>query len=262
LKYWGAKKKMTIEMLLFDLDDTLLNSNKGISKRTYDAVIKPYKSGIKIGYITARSRWSGSRIIEGLPADAVAYCSGAMVYCEDALVFEASIPGEKGVKLLDRFIKRYPGRRYFTIFEPYSHISGGELWKDGSPCEEPYDEVRGKNGYQRIVFLDTSEFEICSMADINIDCIKSRYGGLVVTPPNVNKGHAVDIIASHFGLDKSEIVAFGDDTSDFPMLRASGTGVAMGNAVYEVKSVADYITDSHDEDGIGKWIEKHILEYL
>ncbi len=54
-------------------------------------------------------------------------------------------------------------------------------------------------------------------------------------------------------------MSFGDDTSDFSMLRVSGIGVAMKNAVYEVKSVADYITDSYNQDGVAKWIEKHIL---
>jgi Cof subfamily protein (haloacid dehalogenase superfamily) len=248
-----------IKMLLFDLDDTLLNSEKIISDRTYKAVVRAYDSGIKIGYVTARSRWSGRRIIDGLPADAVAYCSGAQVYCNDKLVFESYIPGKKAVNLLDGFKKEYPERRYFTIFEPYSYISGGDLWKDGTPCDEQENDIRDKYGYQRIVFLDTYEADICSMADADVDCIKSRYGGLVVTAPNVNKGHAVNVIASCFGFENSDIVAFGDDTSDFPMLRASGTGVAMENAVYEVKSVADYITDSHDEDGVGKWIEKHIL---
>ena len=100
---------------------------------------------------------------------------------------------------------------------------------------------------------------MCNKKADDVIYLKSRYGGLVVTPGNVSKGNAVKSMASYFGINTENIVSFGDDTSDFSMLRVSGIGVAMKNAVYEVKSVADYITDSYNQDGVAKWIEKHIL---
>lgn len=245
-------------MMLFDLDDTLFDSNKLVSKRARDAIMQTYAAGIKIGYVTARSRWSVGNLLDGLPMDAIAYYSGAFIFCENKLIYESSITGKRGKFYLDQFEKVYPDRGYMSIFEPYSYVSGGELWKNGAPCDEKEEDVSGKLGYQRIVFFNTTidEFSIPPADDIAY--LRSRYGGLVVTPREVAKGNAVRIIAAHFGIDIGDVVSFGDDTSDFSMLRVSGIGVAMKNAVYEVKSVADYITDSYNNDGVAKWIEKYV----
>lgn len=57
----------------------------------------------------------------------------------------------------------------------------------------------------------------------------------------------------------NEIVSFGDDINDMEMLQTCGTGVAVSNAVADVKAVADCVTLSNDEDGVADWIEKNIL---
>ena len=59
-----------------------------------------------------------------------------------------------------------------------------------------------------------------------------------------------DKTVDYFGLDISQTVAFGDGGNDIAMLRAAGIGVAMGNASDTVKSNADYVTVSVDEDGV------------
>ena len=67
------------------------------------------------------------------------------------------------------------------------------------------------------------------------------------------------MIASHFDLDLSDVIAFGDDINDYDMLKAAGTGVAMGNATNDLKEVADYVTETNDNEGIPKWIDKYLL---
>lgn len=62
----------------------------------------------------------------------------------------------------------------------------------------------------------------------------------------ISKGNSL----SKLGFDMDEIIAFGDSVNDIDMLKSAGIGVAMGNALEEVKQVADYITKSNDEDGI------------
>lgn len=59
-------------------------------------------------------------------------------------------------------------------------------------------------------------------------------------------------MARHFGVDRADMVAFGDGGNDIPMLRGAGTGVAMGNGSDEVKAAADMVTDRIDSDGIAK----------
>ena len=54
-------------------------------------------------------------------------------------------------------------------------------------------------------------------------------------------------------------VAFGDDYNDIEMLRDCGIGVAVANAIPEVKTAADYICDTNDNDGVAKWLEERVL---
>ena len=66
----------------------------------------------------------------------------------------------------------------------------------------------------------------------------------------VHKGVAVGRLAAHLGVDTSELVGFGDARSDLELLRACGTGVAMGQAPDEVKDAATFVTDPVDADGL------------
>ena len=66
-------------------------------------------------------------------------------------------------------------------------------------------------------------------------------------------------MCSHYGLDVSETMAFGDGGNDIGMLSHAGIGVAMGNASDEVKAAASYVTSSVDEDGIARALEKFCL---
>ena len=66
-------------------------------------------------------------------------------------------------------------------------------------------------------------------------------------------------MAKLLNISLSEIVSFGDDCNDLEMLQICGTGVAVSNAVAEVKTAADCVTLSNDEDGVADWIEKNIL---
>jgi len=76
---------------------------------------------------------------------------------------------------------------------------------------------------------------------------------------NAVKFNAITKLSECWNIPISEIVSFGDDYNDIEMIRNSGTGVAMGNAIDEVKQVADAITDTNDNDGVAKYIEEFIL---
>jgi hydroxymethylpyrimidine pyrophosphatase-like HAD family hydrolase len=67
------------------------------------------------------------------------------------------------------------------------------------------------------------------------------------------------MLAKIWNIEPSEIAAFGDDLNDIDLLRYAGYGVAMENALDEVKAVADYICDTNDNDGVAKWLEDNML---
>ena len=73
---------------------------------------------------------------------------------------------------------------------------------------------------------------------------------------DATKGAALAFLCDYLGVDVSQSMSFGDGTNDISMLKAAGIGVAMGNAMDEVKVHADYVTDTCDNDGMAKAIER------
>lgn len=78
-------------------------------------------------------------------------------------------------------------------------------------------------------------------------------------PKDVDKGNSLDIIRRILALEKDEVMSIGDQENDLSLIRKAGLGIAMGNAVEEVKQAADYITKSNDENGLAYAIKKFVL---
>ena len=247
-----------IKMLLFDLDDTLLNSEHKVDERTRKAIQRCAEKGILIGYITTRSPRTVLDLVSGLPVDAVSYFSGVKIYCENKLISQICIPAIKGQRLIKEYRKKNPEGYINAYFEPYS-LKYESLYKNNSSCDETLEEALGEIDFQRIIFQTAEIPQLWEFITEDMKLTKVRNNNTVITHKNVCKGNAAGLIASYYNIDLQEVVAFGDDMNDFSMLRVCGIGVAMKNAIYEIKSVADYIIDSNNDEGIAKWIEKHIL---
>lgn len=80
-----------------------------------------------------------------------------------------------------------------------------------------------------------------------------------VTPPGIDKGRLVELLAERLAVPREEIAVLGDMGNDVEMFRRSGFAIAMGNATPEVKSLAQAITSSNDEDGFAAAIDRYIL---
>ena len=94
----------------------------------------------------------------------------------------------------------------------------------------------------------------------NPDAFRSpRYTGYMceICPFGVSKWTGVTMLASQWGILPEQICAAGDDVNDIPMIEAAGLGVAMGNALDEVKAAADRIAPGNDEDGL-----VHVINWL
>ena len=79
---------------------------------------------------------------------------------------------------------------------------------------------------------------------------------LEINHQGVSKGRAVKALADYYGIKREEIVCIGDNENDISMIEYAGLGVAMGNAIDQVKALADYITDSNKEEGVSNALKK------
>lgn len=93
-----------------------------------------------------------------------------------------------------------------------------------------------------------------------VNVVDSGFGGgfgyLDVVQPGVSKATGIRVLMDAFGIDASEVMAFGDAGNDAEMLRLAGVGVAMGNASDELKSIADLVCDPCEEQGVLKVLEE------
>ena len=82
---------------------------------------------------------------------------------------------------------------------------------------------------------------------------------LEVLPKGIDKAQSLERLLEVLGLMKEQMIACGDGYNDLTMIKYAGLGVAMENAVLPVRSAADYITASNNDDGVGLVVEKFML---
>lgn len=91
------------------------------------------------------------------------------------------------------------------------------------------------------------------------DVFQSDPSFLEIVPAGINKGVALARLLERMDYDRSELIAVGDSYNDLEMIQFAGLGVAMGNAREAVKSCADYVTKSNNEDGIAHLLSKYVF---
>jgi hydroxymethylpyrimidine pyrophosphatase-like HAD family hydrolase len=111
--------------------------------------------------------------------------------------------------------------------------------------------------------VDAVENDLKHIPDISIHKMPSWEKGFLsldMTDIHASKLHGIVFVQKTLHLQKKEIIGVGDSYNDFPLLMACGLKIAMGNAVEELKSIADFIAPSVDDDGVAVVIEKFILQ--
>lgn len=97
--------------------------------------------------------------------------------------------------------------------------------------------------------INLNEFEVVSSWSNNFEIMNK----------SVSKGHAVEVLANYYDIQKDEIICIGDSENDLSMIKFAGVGIAMGNGSDFIKNQADYVTDTNFNYGVAKAIEKFIL---
>ena len=104
------------------------------------------------------------------------------------------------------------------------------------------------------IFEDSQALRLSKLLDW-CDCIRFSDGyWYKFTQKTATKEQAIKELCSVCGISAEEIIAFGDDYADIGMLNLCGTGIAMGNAISEVRGQADLVIGSNDEDGIAEYL--------
>ncbi|MGL5689126.1 MAG: HAD hydrolase family protein, partial [Weissella cibaria] len=126
-------------------------------------------------------------------------------------------------------------------------------------------EMDPNDHYVKFMFIG-DEADVDRWREALPQAIRDKYYIVKSTPQHLEfmhkdatKGSGLLALAELLGIDRSETMALGDQQNDLTMIEAAGLGVAMGNAVPEVKAIADVETTTQNEDGVGVAVEKWVL---
>lgn len=257
---------MKHKLLLFDLDGTLLKSDKTISENTLRVIGECRKRGLLIGVSTSRSEKNSMTYVAKLCPDAIISSGGALVKFKDAYIYKSEFSKEDTENMIwliravcgkdvEITVDTMSGHYWNYKINPKQidqHWSGS-IYTDFSDFSEPSLKVCVEISNPEWADKLRQELKAC-------DCIRFSDGDWYkFTKRAVTKENAISELCRAAGISAEEIIAFGDDYADIGMLKFCGLGIAMGNAIDEVKEIADQVIAANDEDGIAEYLERRLL---
>lgn len=273
---------MQYKLIAVDMDDTLLRHDKTISKENIEALHKAREKGVYVVISTGRvfaSAYAYADMI-GFRTYIIA-SNGALIRDpNNNTIYESILNYDSMVEII-KVCQKY--NTYFqlisetTIFSPeitnkfqryaeWNELFKTELKVNVKEIKEPLKDIDKlkDNVLKIIVFNDDIEVlksirEELSKND-SIQITSSYMDNIEIVNKGVSKGRALEILGEYLSIKKEEMIAIGDSENDIEMIKFAGLGVAMENAIEEVKKVADFITKSNMEDGVKYVIDKFILK--
>lgn len=254
-----------IKIILTDLDNTFLRTDRTISRHSIDIVNRCKKQGILFGAATARSESAAASYLNIINPDIIISSAGAMIRCKGEVISRQMIGKDTTNDVLADFLNNE------FISEITLETKDNYYWNYTDISYVPTD-------YQHAIFNDYKiplnqpvyKLTVKTADKILIKNIIDKYAELEMIPfrdenwvrialKKATKENACKYLLKHFSLENKNLMAFGDDYSDIKMLKFCGIGVAVENAIDEVKHAANFVCKSNDKDGVAAFIEEHIL---
>lgn len=275
--------KKQIKMIGLDCDGTLLNNNKELTDYSKEVLLRALKQGIVVLAATGRPLSGIPRQVSALPGVRYALTSNGarIVDCqEEKVLYAAGLPLETAKKVL-AVLKKYDAykeiflegtgycdREELLHIDEYAESAGVARYV--RECRIPVESI------EKLINREQKPLDKVSAIFRNLEDRQKAFAeiqqiagtfptgsmknNLEVNAAGVNKGSGLLKLGEILGIRREEIMACGDGMNDLEMIREAGLGVAVENAVTEVKEAADYITDSNENDGAAKAIEKFALK--
>lgn len=249
---------MKIKAIFLDVDGTLVSfDTHRVPQSAIEALRHVHKLGIKVIIATGRP-FTNLHEIEEVPYEAVIALNGANCVLRDGTSISQKLIDKEDFYKVQELAKHYgfplavETNRGILINEINpTVIELAKLVDHPVPPVVDIEEEFAKGECCQLCIYCDEETEKKVMAQLPGLTI-SRWNPFFadVNVAGINKAVGINELASYYGFDISQTLAFGDGGNDIAMLRAVGTGIAMGNASDIVKAAADYVTGTVDKNGI------------
>lgn len=270
-------KMSQYKMVCLDIDGTLLNSAHKITKNTKESIQKVVnEKQIPVVLVSARMPKGILFLQEELNIVQPIICYSGALICDNNRILSNITMSLSQVKQVHKFAVEL-GIHLSIYREDEWYIEQMDKWaeQEGKITQitpsitnlaNLLDEWENKGfGPNKILCMAKPE----DIKILHSRIMDSHLNKFIVYPSKstylemssirATKTFAIDILAQKYGISQSEILAIGDNYNDINMIEYAGLGIAMGNAPDDVKSCANEITLSNDEDGVVEALRKHIL---
>lgn len=262
-----------IKLVATDIDGTILKHDFTFNQEVKDCIKTLTKSDVKVVLVTGRMHSATSFIAKELELNTpiVSY-QGGLIKCIEETLYEKNLNPIIAKKIINwakennvhinlymneelyvekdnAIIRRYTGER-----------SAGFVVKS-------FEEIELQR-INKILAIDFENHELVTEWQKHLSAnfeetyvVKSTPYFCEISHPHAKKSSAVEFLTEYYGLKKEEVLTIGDQNNDIELLKAGGIKVAMGNATEELKNVADHITDTVENNGFVKAMEKFVKGY-
>ncbi len=269
-------EKRKISLLLSDVDGTLVTEEKVLTKRAQAAVQGLRDAGIRFAVTSGRPPRGMAMLFDALRLDTpiAGFNGGLFVKPDLAIIEQKTLPEDiaaKSIELiraqgLDAWV--YRSNDWLITKADAPHVAR-EAWTVKFEAKIVPDVAANLDQVAKIVGVsdDLDKVQRCE-ADAQAafgaraTANRSQPYYLDVTHRDANKGAVVEFLSRHLNIPTAEIATIGDQPNDVLMFKRSGFSIAMGNASDQVKGQASATTDSYNDEGFAKAIERFILGSL
>ncbi len=268
-------QKPTVQLIVSDIDGTLLNSDHNLSERSIKALRAAHAQGVKIALATGKAAMAGKTIIEqvGIPMYGI-YVQGLLLMNEDGRVF-----GQQSLHPdIARQVITYADERGFAIIAYGSdRLYARSITPQVRDYTVPYHEMLPEAvGALQNILWNTAIHKLSIIGEARAITglrwqLNAQLNGKVrlmqaglpemleVLPTGGGKGAALKTLLKELSIKPEHVLAIGDAENDIEMIQMAGVGVAVGNADDKTKAAAKHIVASNDLDGFAEAVERFVL---
>lgn len=277
---------MTIKAIVLDIDGTLLNDEKEISAKTKETLITAQENGVKVILASGRPTTGMQKHVKELQMDKyegfiVSFNGACVIDCKtEEVLFNQAMSVEDSKAILEH-LKQFDVK---PMIDKEDYLYVNDVFDNTLTLptgEFNIIEYESRGGNFKLCEID----DLAAFVDFPLNKIlvagepdylqkhykkiqapfEDRLNAMFTAPvyfeftdKGIDKAKALDSVLPDFGIHANEIISFGDGHNDHSIIEYAGVGVAMANAVDDLKEAADEITLSNNEDGIAVMLEKYL----
>ena len=251
------------QLVVLDLDGTLLRNDKTVSDETVESLIEFKNRNNKILFATARPPRDAYKYVPQKLRDNPIICyNGACMINRKEILFKKEMLKDTVYKIIETSQKSGYRQICFEINDKlYSNFDTSDFFGKAPTEIVDLTKLDMKTVYKVIICNKTpiSHDFLTILPDTCKGIITDNGKLCQIMDQEVSKWNSIQSIIKTWKIKDEDIIAFGDDYNDLDMIKHAAIGVAMGNAEKVVKDAADFITDTNMNEGISKYLKKNIL---